>query len=176
MLGRIVNRIKGIFKSWFFGKHGKRFRCSGSVEGHLKNVFCDDYVSISHHVFFNALVAKVRIGHHVMIAPYAMFIAGNHTTDYVGKYMYDVSLSDGKASDHEDIIIDEDVWIGSYSIILKGVHIGRGAIVAAGAVVSKDVPPYAIVGGVPASIIKYRFDEATIKKHEELLSINQTKK
>lgn len=60
--------------------------------------------------------------------------------------------------------VGNDVWIGDRVIIMGGVKIGDGAIVAAGAVVTKDVPPYAVVGGVPAKIIKYRFDEATIKE------------
>ncbi|EGQ7964052.1 CatB-related O-acetyltransferase [Vibrio vulnificus] len=60
------------------------------------------------------------------------------------------------------IIIGNDVWIGANVSILPGVKIGDGAVLAAGAVVNKDVPPYAIVGGVPARIIKYRFDEETI--------------
>lgn len=54
------------------------------------------------------------------------------------------------------VVIGDDVWIGARSIILKGVHIGKGAVIAAGAVVTKDVPEYAIVGGVPAKVIKYR--------------------
>lgn len=60
-------------------------------------------------------------------------------------------------------IIGNDVWIGDMVFIKGGIKIGDGAVVAAGAVVTKDVPPYAIVGGVPAKIIKYRFDEQTIK-------------
>lgn len=65
-------------------------------------------------------------------------------------------------------ILGNDVLIGSHSLILGGVTIGNGAVVAAGAVVTKDVPPYAIVGGVPASIIKYRFSQDTINKLQEL--------
>lgn len=64
--------------------------------------------------------------------------------------------------------IGNDVWIGTNAIILKGVRVGDGAVIAAGSVVTKDVPPYAIVGGVPAKIIKYRFDTELI---ERLLSI-----
>ena len=56
--------------------------------------------------------------------------------------------------------IGNDVWIGSHALIMEGVSIGDGAVIAAGAVVTKDVPPYAIVGGVPAGIIRYRFDDA----------------
>lgn len=61
-------------------------------------------------------------------------------------------------------IIGNDVWIGEKVIILDGINIGDGAIIAAGAVVVKDVAPYSIVGGIPAKLIKYRFDEITISK------------
>jgi virginiamycin A acetyltransferase len=71
------------------------------------------------------------------------------------------ALTEGK---NRRVEIGNDVWIGTKAIILPSVRIGDGAIVAAGAVVTKDVPDYAIVGGVPARIIRYRFDEATIAK------------
>lgn len=58
-----------------------------------------------------------------------------------------------------EVIIGSDVWIGAQVVVLPGCKIGTGAVVAAGAVVTKDVPPYAIYGGVPAKLIKYRFDE-----------------
>ena len=64
--------------------------------------------------------------------------------------------------------IGNDVWIGSDVRIIDGVSIGDGAVVAAGSVVTKDVPPYAIVGGVSSKIIRYRFDDATIKQLLEL--------
>lgn len=64
--------------------------------------------------------------------------------------------------EYEDIFIGHDVWIGARAVVVDGVRIGNGAIIAAGAVVTKDVPPYAIVGGVPAKLIKYRFSEAEI--------------
>ena len=62
------------------------------------------------------------------------------------------------------VIIGNDVWIGRNAIIMDGVEIGSGAVVASGAIVTKDVPPYAIVGGVPAKVIRYRFDEQTIER------------
>lgn len=61
-------------------------------------------------------------------------------------------------------VIGNDVWIGTGAIILHGVQIGDGAVIASGAVVTKDVPPYAVVGGVPAKVIKYRFDENTVDR------------
>ncbi len=64
--------------------------------------------------------------------------------------------------------LGNDVWVGSHALINGGVHIGNGACIAAGAVVVKDVPPYAIVGGVPAKVIRYRFPEDVIAKLEEL--------
>ena len=71
-------------------------------------------------------------------------------------------------SEEERTFLGNDVWIGSHALINGGVHIGNGACVAAGAVVVKDVPPYAIVGGVPAKVIRYRFPEDVIAKLEEL--------
>ena len=71
--------------------------------------------------------------------------------------------------DRSDINIADDVWIGYGAIVLSGVTIGRGAIVAAGSVVTKDVPPYAVVAGNPARVLAQRFDEETAAEHERLL-------
>lgn len=65
-------------------------------------------------------------------------------------------------------IIGNDVWIGSNAVVLGGVRVGNGAVIGAGSVVTKDVPPYAVVGGVPARIIKYRFDEDKIQRLNEI--------
>lgn len=62
-----------------------------------------------------------------------------------------------------DVVIESDCWIGSNCLLIAGVHIGCGAVILAGSVVTKDIPPYAIVGGVPAKIIAYRYDEETIR-------------
>ncbi|MGA9595926.1 MAG: CatB-related O-acetyltransferase [Acidimicrobiia bacterium] len=67
------------------------------------------------------------------------------------------------------IRVEDDVWIGFGAVVLSGVTIGRGAIVASGSVVTKDIPPYAIVGGNPAKVLAQRFDEETAAEHERLL-------
>ena len=67
-----------------------------------------------------------------------------------------------------DTTVGNDVWIGYGALIMPGISIGNGAIVAAGAVVTNNVPPYAIIGGNPATIIRYRFDEATIRRLEQV--------
>ncbi len=70
------------------------------------------------------------------------------------------------------VIIEDDVWVGFGAIILSGVKIGKGAIIAAGSVVIKDVEPYSIVGGNPAQFIKYRFNKEEINRHEKKLYQN----
>lgn len=103
-------------------------------------------------------------------------ILGNHRYDTITTYPFkDISFSWPEAAnavdDHStkgDIIIGNDVWIGARANIMSGVTIGSGAIVATAAVVTKNVPPYAIVGGNPARVIKYRFSEEVIEQRLEI--------
>lgn len=115
---------------------------------------------------------KLRIGKFCSIAQDVMFVlSGDHYTNHISSYPYRVWIMNEKQEgvSKGNIIVDDDVWIGFRSTILSGVHIGQGAIVAAGSVVTKDVPPYAIVGGVPAKVIKYRFSPEMIT---ELLKVD----
>jgi acetyltransferase-like isoleucine patch superfamily enzyme len=93
---------------------------------------------------------KIIIGNYVQTGPNVMMFAFNHCTALNGIPMIEQDYLDG------NIIIDDDVWIGAGSVILAGVHIGKGAVIAANAVVNKDIPAYAIAGGIPAKIIKQR--------------------
>lgn len=86
-----------------------------------------------------------------MMGPDVMIFHGDHEMS-----RRDIPMRLQGDSVSKPVVIGDDVWIGARSIILKGVHIGKGAVIAAGAVVTKDVPEYAIVGGVPAKVIKYR--------------------
>lgn len=98
----------------------------------------------------------VTIGNNVMMATRVIIYGRDHAFGDTSVPMMDQGMGD-----FAPIVIEDDVWIGAAAIILKGVRVGRGAIVAAGAVVTKDVPPYAIVGGNPARIIRSRAPGAT---------------
>ena len=103
-----------------------------------------------------------------MIAgPGLTIIAGDHNFAEVGKFICDQRTK--RDEDDQDVTIESDVWIGCNVTILKGVTIGRGSVVAAGAVVTKSCPPYSIIGGVPAKVIKQRFTQDEIAKHEEMI-------
>lgn len=94
-----------------------------------------------------------------------------HRTELVEKYgthMNNAPYEDSKIRNNEWIEIGNDVWIGANVCIMPGVRIGDGAVVAAGAVVTHDVEPYAVVGGVPANVIKYRFTQEQIDKFLEI--------
>lgn len=118
-----------------------------------ENVTIGDNCLINHNCLIQAgksEYGKITIGNYVHTGVNVMIMAFNH-----GTYTRDVPT---KLQDYEDapIVIKDDVWIGAGSIILAGVTIGKGAVIAAGAVVNKDVPEYAIVGGIPAKVLKLR--------------------
>ena len=122
---------------------------------------------------------KLKIGRFCSIACGAKFLftSGNHTMRSLSNYTFPIFFDawglDAKdirdAWDNKgDIIVGNDVWIGYEAVILSGVTIGDGAIIGTRAVVTKDVPPYTIVGGVPARPIRRRFDADTIARLEAL--------
>lgn len=145
------------------------------------NVFNPKYVSVGKGTYgclnvnqYN-LSSKLLIGSYCSIASGVIFLLNSdHDYNLISTYPFKAKIIGGEdeACSKGNILIDDDVWIGERAIILSGVKIGQGAVIAAGAVVTKDVPPYAIVGGVPARIIKYRFDHKLI---EELLKVDYSK-
>lgn len=122
---------------------------------------------------------KLFIGKFCSIACGAKFIftSANHTMNSLSTYPFPLFFEEwklpitevAKAWDNKgDIVIGNDVWIGYEAVIMSGVHIGNGAIIGTRAVVTKDVEPYTIVGGVPAKPIRKRFDQETIRKLESV--------
>jgi len=103
----------------------------------------------------------IEIGDDVLIAPRVAFVGrDDHRFDVVGQTIWDSPRGDTLRT-----VVHDDVWIGYGAIVLAGVVIGEGSVVAAGSVVVKDVPPYSIVGGVPATLIRKRFSEAELEQH-----------
>jgi acetyltransferase-like isoleucine patch superfamily enzyme len=116
--------------------------------------------------------AKLSIGKYCSIANNVwIFLGGEHRLEWITTYPFDMIFKDwtfksvlGSCKSKGNVIIGNDVWIGMNAIILSGVHIGDGAVIGAGAVVTKDVCPYAVVAGNPAKVISYRFLPEVIEK------------
>ena len=129
---------------------------------------CGENVNIEPHVIFNhalsiddnsgigefsEIYGDVRIGKDVMMGTNCIIYTRNHAFEQV-----DIPMRKQGFSEVKPVIIDDDVWIGGRVTILPGVHIGRGAVIGAAAVVTKDVPKYAVVAGNPAKVLKFRKD------------------
>ena len=127
---------------------------------------------------FGESKTKLIIKNYCSIANEVVFLLdGNHETNTISTFPFKQQLFgiNGESKTNGDIVVDDDVWIGTRCLILSGTHIGQGAVIAAGAVVTKDIPPYAIAGGVPAKVIKYRFDSDIIGELLKLDYNNLTK-
>lgn len=121
----------------------------------LQNVTIGRFCSIARDVFIG--LGEHPLGENASTSPYF----------YSERVSFAVKVAlDAGFSEYPSTTIGHDVWIGARAIIKAGLRVGNGAVVAAGAVVTKDVPDYAIIGGVPARILRFRFDDATI--HELL--------
>lgn len=153
-------------------------KCNPNNNTNAEDIFDPTLVEVGDYTYGGLRVLtynkdnKLYIGKFCSIAQDVMFIlSGDHYTKHISSYPYRVWIMNEKQEgiSKGNIIVDDDVWIGFRATILSGVHIGQGAIVAAGSVVTKDVPPYAIVGGIPAKVLKYRFTPEMIT---ELLNVD----
>lgn len=147
-------------------------RCGKNVWFDPDDFLAYDKISIGNDVFIGPgaqlqTITEISIGNQVMFGPNVTILGGNHNTELSGIPMFHIKQK--REFDDQPVFIEDDVWIGSRAILLKGVRIGRGAVVGAGSVVTKNVPPYAVVVGNPARVVKYRGSRDEIARHEEQL-------
>ena len=141
-------------------KLGRGLRLYGA-----ENLNLGDNIGIGENAVFMCTRAKIKIGNDVMFGPGVTCITGGHRMDIVGRTMISITNDEKRPEDDKGIVFAGDNWVGANATILKGVTVGQGSVVAAGAVVVKDVPPFSIVGGVPAKVIKMRFPAELIQVH-----------
>lgn len=168
-LPRVWRRVREFLLRPLFFSYGRNFRFDPDGIYSFHTISVGDDVFLGLRPVILATRAQIRIGNHVMFGPEVTIRGGNHRTDLVGRFMKSVPELEKRPEDDLGVNIEDDVWVGTRAIILHGVTIGRGAIVAAGSVVTKSVPPYAIVAGVPARVIRFRWDVSTILEHEVFL-------
>ncbi len=127
-----------------------------------RHIFLGNQVKIGYRCLFQS---DTEVGNRVLIASDVAFLnSDDHRFDIVGKAIWDSGRGD-----QFKIVVEDDVRIGHRVLVLSPCRIGRGAIISAGSVVTRDVPPYAIVAGVPARLMKMRFSPEQILEHEAVL-------
>lgn len=147
---------------------GKNFQLgSNPIINSPTMIEAGDNVSIGPNVVLYAIYKKIIFGNNVLLGPNVTMVNGDHSIRKIGVPIID--NHEKLPGDDADIIIEDEVWIGANVTVLKGVTIGRGSVIAAGAVVVKSIPPYTIAGGVPAKVLKARFTIEEVLQHEEIL-------
>lgn len=173
--GGLVQRLISLYKvKRFFGKSGQHNLIKFNAEFHLAEnavLQIGSNCTIQNYAYFQLTRPnpKVIIGDHTVIGRHCMITAKNliwiGSNVLMGAYVQVIDHNHAIAKDTiireqlasiDQVIIEDDVWIGAGVKILSGVTVGKGAVIGSNAVVTADIPPYAIVGGVPARVIKYR--------------------
>lgn len=149
-------RISKVIRAWrsavgggCLDKHGKKINIEKNANfGFGKGISLGDYSGLGVNCYVRG---PLEIGAYVNMGPDVRILTINHNTERT-----DIPMKGQGSLPPRKVTICDDVWIGARVIILPGVTIGKGSIIGAGAVVTKDVPEYAVMGGVPAKVIKYR--------------------
>lgn len=172
---RVFGRIKVKLIKKMIAECGESVTFFPDTIFHGYDVHIGNNVYIGPRANFMSTDAPIYIGNNVMFGDGVSIITGDHRLDCIGKYMIDVKKKDKLPENDKPVVLKGDNWLGSNCTILKGVTIGEGAVVAAGAIVTKDVPDYAIVGGIPAKVLGYRFEGELLEEHKRLLDENYKK-
>lgn len=168
--------IKRIYNKIYIPLYKKRMLHCGSEVNFspfdsifsYESMYVGNHVSIGYHADFVATRSKIIIGDHVVFGPHVSIRGGDHRFDIPGRYIDTIKDDEKLPANDADVVFEGDNWIGMNVTILKGVTIGFGSVIAAGAVVTKSIPPYSIVGGTPAKVIKPRFDKQGIEDHNKV--------
>lgn len=154
---RILNGKKGIYGK--FGK-GNKF---------TRGIFMEEASTIGNYNYFGprTMINYAIIGNYCSIGPSVKIGQGDHSKDYITTYQLISSRLIGHSLKTSPALIGNDVWCGANAVIMQGVKIGNGAIIGANAVVTSNIPDYAVAVGVPAKVIKYRFDSSVIRVIKE---------
>lgn len=152
-----------------FAQHGVYFNFDPDGTYSYATISVGDHVNLGRQPTMLATRSYIRIGSHVMFGPNVTIRGGNHRIDIVGRYLDEIGDAMKRPEDDLGVTIEDDVWIGGNATILHGVTVGRGSVVGADALVTTDVPPYSIMGGVPARVIGNRFTPEQIREHEQEL-------
>ncbi|HEX2893691.1 MAG TPA: CatB-related O-acetyltransferase [Marmoricola sp.] len=174
-IGRTMTKLHTARRVWRRISRGERLeRFEGlKAAGRLKyGVASYGVPTIIDHPHENC---SLCVGNYTSISPDSTIVlGGEHPTDRLTTFPLRIILNipgawhDGFPAESRDTIIGSDVWVGARATILSGARIGNGAVVAAGSLVAQDVPSYAVVGGVPARVIRFRFNADVISQLEEL--------
>lgn len=162
----VVKVSKGLHKIFWvpilkgsFGKCGKSVTIARNCHfAGIENIYVGNNVVFSTGTLILTTRAKLYVGDDAMLGQNLVIVTGNHRIDIPGRTMISVRDDEKLPENDQDVVIENDVWIGANVTVLKGVTIHEGSVISAGAVVTKDVEPFSIVGGVPAKLIKKRFE------------------
>lgn len=161
------NRLIKNYERTLFKEIGQAVHIGNHCVFTFGTISLGDHVHVGNFCVFQSAHGEIRIGNHVLFGPGVHIHGGNHAYDKVGVF---IDENDAKVLGQDGVVrIEDDVWVGANAMILQGVTLGRGCIVGAGSIVTRDVPAYAIVAGNPAHILKYRFQPDEIARHESIL-------
>ena len=174
LIGWVCFKLKKIFnffikkyQKYKFNKIGKSVYIGDNGIFTYKNICIGNDVYIGANACFQSTYGEIIIGDHVMFGPGVNIHGGNHKIKEIGYLLK--HTPDKKQGDDGRVVIEEDCWIGANAIILSGVTIGKGSVVAAGAIVTKDIPPYSIYKGVPPRNLTARFNMHELELHKKSL-------